>query len=696
MKKWNYSFDDSLLEAVEKIVKKFKVSNFVAYYLAKRGFDDEEEIEKFLFPSYSHLYPAELLGDISKAVNRIIKSIKDNEHIVIYGDYDIDGLTATAILVKALRELGCVNVSFYIPDRNAEGYGLNNEAVEKLAQNHELMITVDLGIVNQKEVEIAQKNGMDVIITDHHLPQTEKIPNAFAIINPHYHKKYPFEDLAGCGVAFKLAERLMQVYKKDENIQLRREYFDFATIGTIGDCVPLLGENRTIVKIGLSQLSKTENQGLAALIKKSGLRANSISATDVSFSIAPLINAASRMSEVQIVLDLLLSEDEKEIEKLAKKLVRLNNKRKKLVDEQTDFAFDMMKGNIPRDIKVIVLSHINFDEGLAGIIASRVAEKYSLPTIIIDASSGKGSARSVGSVNIFEGIKSCSDLLIKFGGHQMAAGLKIDIDNLEEFNININNWASKLPKDLFQSSIEIDLEIPLQVNAMWLIGQLNMLEPFGQDNPNPVFKTSKVELVNPKQSKNKRHLNFISLQDDKARDCVYWHINETIQKQIIELAKQQKVDIAYNLTLNNFFNCEKLQLELLDVKASSNSTSIIYNEIVQSIIEQSELKVEGEDYIKTKVKGASYGDRQQNLLRLDSSSSVYLIREEDNEYDANAIQISSNEGQLGYIDANLARKLAPLVDRGVKFVASILEVTGFDKKVKGANILIDRVLEGES
>lgn len=479
MKKWQINQPD--MQQVSHILKKTDLKSLCAEVLVSRGISDIDELVDFF--SEGELSDPFLIKDMYEAVEYITESVENNDLICIYGDYDCDGVTSTTILYHYLDCLGA-NVIYYIPEREA-GYGLNKDAVKTLAeQGVQLIITVDNGIASIEEADLIDELGMKLIITDHHQP-SEVLPKALAIINPHRKDcTSPFKNLAGVGVTLKLIAAL-----DDGNYEaVLEQYADIAAIGTIADVVPLVSENRTIVKHGLKLLAVTENLGLSTLMEKSRVSTDNINSTAIAFMIAPRINAAGRFGSPKTAVKTLLSDDE-EAETLVNELVSLNQERKKVEDKIMQDIENYIKSN-PKVLneKILILIGENWHHGVVGIVCSRVLERYGKPNIIIsiEGEEARGSARSIKGFNIFECLSCCKDFLERFGGHECAGGLSLKVENLEAFRQKALDYANKIDKmpaitlnaDKLLSGADLSIE---------MIESLKMLEPFGEGNPQPIF-----------------------------------------------------------------------------------------------------------------------------------------------------------------------------------------------------------------
>ncbi|WP_156919070.1 single-stranded-DNA-specific exonuclease RecJ [Hippea sp. KM1] len=457
--------------------------------LKNRNILTESQIKNFLYPSLSQLYNPFLLKDMDIAINRIAKAVYRSEKIFIVGDYDTDGVTSTSLLLRFFKEIG-VEANFYIPTRD-DGYGLSLEAIKKaIKEKAKLIITVDNGITSIDEVEFAKTVGIDVIITDHHEPQ-DILPNAFAVIDPKRRdSKFPFKELSGVGVAFNLIMALRNKLRKDGFFKTRKEpnlkkYLDLVALGTLADIVPLLDENRVCVKIGLFNKNHS-TVGLELLKKVSGIE-GSLTSRHVGFVIAPRINAAGRLSDASIVVDMFLKDDEKEAEAIALKLEEINNQRRKLqlkiINEVEKYARDL-------ENSVIVAAKKGWHKGVIGIVANAIAYKFKKPTIIISKEEhvSIGSGRSVGEIDLFSAIKETSDILERFGGHKMAVGITIKNNRIEEFSKRLDEIIStRYSSDATLAKYDVDCEVLLSIFNRKFVEELSLLEPYGPLNEEPLF-----------------------------------------------------------------------------------------------------------------------------------------------------------------------------------------------------------------
>jgi len=478
--------DSSNLENIDIEIDGKKIKPQIIKVLNNRGVQEREEIERFLNPSLKNLHNPFLLNDMKEAVKIISQAILHKSRVLIYGDYDCDGVTSTYLLYSNLRNF--LPTTYYIPNRFKDGYGLNLDVLKKLEDKFDVLITVDTGTSNHNEVKYLKEKGKTVIITDHHEPK-EVLPDADAVVNPKRKDSiYPFRDLAGVGVAFKLLHAL-----KSSGINLKlSEYLDVVAIGTIADVMPLVDENRVLAKFGLKILKNTKNVGLKKLIEVAGLSSKEeLKPYDVSFIIGPRLNAAGRISDANLAVSLLLEKDAIKAESIAKKLDEENRKRQEIEEKTIKEA----QGLIVKDKsilkkKIFVLSNSSWHAGVVGIASSKITEKYYRPSLLLtlaDEGILKGSGRSIKGFNLFEALKNCAEILLKFGGHEHAAGLSLPVDNVDKLDEILNSIAQDYHFMIFKPAIEVDLVLSLNEIDDELIDQVYLLEPFGVGNPEPTF-----------------------------------------------------------------------------------------------------------------------------------------------------------------------------------------------------------------
>ena len=557
-KKWK--INDTQTDTAEKISKEFNISRLVANIIANKGLKDKKEIEIFLNPTRKDFYDPFLMPDMEKAVERIVKAINNKEKITIYGDYDVDGITSSTVLSRFLEERG-VKPDIYIPDRINEGYGLNQNAIKSIAENKtNLIITVDCGITAVKEVEFAKELNMDVVVTDHHEPGTE-IPNTIAVVDcKRKDNKYPFSELAGVGVAFKLIQALSMKMGLPEEAYLK--YLDIVCIGTISDIVPLVNENRTIAKLGLKLVKQTKNVGLRCLLASIGYK--KIDSNAISFGVAPRINACGRMGAQEEALKLFLTEDKQEALKIAKNLVKFNQERQNTEKQIFEDVIQEIEKNNDKEKKCIVLAKENWHHGIIGIVSSKVTEMYYKPSILIclEGDMGKGSGRSVPGFDLYNALSKCNNYIEKFGGHSMAIGISIKKENFEKLKAEIEKCAEESNISDIMPIINIDKRINLKDISIEEAKSLELLEPFGEANKMPIFLIQNLKIDSIRALSDGKHLKLTLKQDNYIIDAIGFNMGELSKQYLLG----DKVDVVGTIEINTFGNKENIQINLKDIR----------------------------------------------------------------------------------------------------------------------------------
>ncbi len=566
--KWN--FKNSKLEpaVINDFSQQFKIGYVFATILLNRGIKTQEDLKKYFSKSLEFVHNPGLLPDVDAACERIVSAITNKEKIIIYGDYDVDGVTSVSLLYSFLKDNGA-DVDYYIPDRISEGYSLNIKAINKISKlGTKLLITVDCGIASIGEVELAKAQKMDVIITDHHTCK-EKIPNALAVINPkRSDSQYPFSQLAGVGVIFKtvlaLAKKLGQSTK-----ECFEKYVPLAAIGTVADVVDLQDENRIIVDRGLKTLKNSAFCGINALMEVAGICDKPVNSTSISFSIAPRINAAGRMENATTSLQLLLSDNKTAATQLAETLDKINQKRQLTEKEIYDDALGMLSSNNNyEDKRIIILAKKDWHHGVIGIVASKITEQFYKPCILLsydENGKAKGSGRSVEGINLFDALSSTEDLLTQFGGHSLAAGLSLDMSQFDEFYKKINEYIQKTHPEPPIKTLDIDCSVPPSFITLENAKQLSLFEPYGMANEKPLFAMNNVRVVNASAiGANAEHLSLVIEAGGKTMRAVGFHFGHFVPY----LLPQLEIDIAFNLEVNSWRSEESAQLIIKDIKKS--------------------------------------------------------------------------------------------------------------------------------
>ena len=543
-KKWEFYEENS--EEIIYIAKKHNISELLTKILVNRGITDDKEIDTFLNPSRNDFYDPYLMPDMDKAVERIIKAINSQEKVMIYGDYDVDGITSITVLKKFLEERG-LKTGHYIPNRLEEGYGLNENAIRSIAeQKYTLMITVDCGISGIEEVELANQLGIETIITDHH-EQSESLPNAYAIINAkRKDSQYPFRGLAGCGAVFKLIQAISLKLGLEEKEFLK--YLDIVCVGTISDIVPLVDENRVIAKLGLKLVAQTRNIGLRELILQSGYK--KIDSNAISFGVAPRINACGRMGYQEEALDLFLTNNIEEARKITTRLNSYNLERQTKEKDIFEQAIKELEKEDIEKLNTIVLSGDNWHHGVIGIVASKLTEKFYKPTILIcfEDNIGKGSGRSLPGFDLHEALVETSAYLEKYGGHEMAVGLSLKKEKYNDFKLAFEEMAKSKNIQQIIPVIKIDSIITAKDVNKKTIQDLEMLEPFGEKNKNPIFVYKNLKIDSIRALSEGKHLKLTLKDDNLLINAIGFNLGYLSEEYLIG----DKIDIAGNLEINKY------------------------------------------------------------------------------------------------------------------------------------------------
>ena len=539
-KKWEFYDTDE--NKIQIMAQEFNISPLLANILLNRKINSKEKISIFLNPTRNDFYDPYLFKDMNIAVDRIIKAIDAKEKIIIYGDYDVDGITSITVLKAFLEERGA-NVCYYIPNRLYEGYGLNKTALKKIADEEKttLMITVDCGISGIEEVEYAKELNMETIVTDHH-ETLDTLPNALAVIDAkRKDNTYPFRELAGVGVVFKLIQALSIKLKLDEKEYLK--YLDIVCIGTISDIVPLIDENRVITKLGLKLVKQTKNMGLAELIKSCGY--SEINSTMVSFGIAPRINACGRMGKQEEALKLFLSNDKEEVKEITAKLNAYNLQRQNTEKKIFEQAMERIQEEGLEEKNSIVLGEEGWHHGVIGIVSSKITEIFFKPSLLIcfENDIGKGSGRSVPGFDLHEALVHTSSWLEKYGGHAMAVGLSLKKENFEGFKKAFEELASESNIKEIVPIIMVDKQITAKDMTIENVEEIKLLEPFGEANKVPIFMYKGLKIDSIRALTENRHIKLTLKDDNVIIDAIGFNMGYLTEEYLIG----DKVDVVRNI-----------------------------------------------------------------------------------------------------------------------------------------------------
>lgn len=551
-------------DQVEQLSKAININSYLSAILVQRGIYDFESARRFFRPALSELHDPFCMKGMEKAVLRLKTAIDNREKILIYGDYDVDGTTSVALVYSYLTR-SYDNCEIYIPDRNAEGYGISLAGIEWAEQHgYSLVIALDCGIKSSEFIEIAKRKGIDFIICDHHLPDLF-VPDAVAVLDPKQTDcPYPYKELSGCGLGFKLIQGYARKYADESEVY---DFLDLVAVSIASDIVPITGENRILTHYGLKKLNENPMPGLKALKDIAGLK-NELDVSGIVFTLGPRINAAGRVAHGRAAVDLLVSKTEEEANLLAEKINLKNEVRKQFDSDITEEAIAMIEGSESfRTAKSTVLFKNTWHKGVIGIVAARCVEKYYRPTVILTESNNKitGSARSVNGFDLYNAILACSDLLEKFGGHKYAAGLTLDINNLELFQRKFEEVvSSSITEDMLTPVLEMDMPLHFDTITSKFLTVLKQMAPFGPENQRPIFEASGVYVFNSLSSFKDRHVRFLAGQDRNHN--VFHTVGFDMSEHYDRLSKGDPFKMAFTIEENTFNGNTSIQLRIKDIK----------------------------------------------------------------------------------------------------------------------------------
>jgi len=562
-KRWIYK-NTPAADKIEELSKAININPYLSAILLQRGITDFDSAKNFFRPSLDHLHDPFLLKDMALAVSRLKSAIDKNEKILIYGDYDVDGTTAVALVYSYIKSF-YPHCDFYIPDRYAEGYGVSEAGIIWAEENNfALIIALDLGIKAADMVTLATHKGIDFIICDHHLPGGD-IPNAVAVLDPKREDcDYPYKDLSGCGLGFKLIQAYAKTHRQEEDIL---DYLDLVVVSIASDIVPITGENRILAHFGLQKLNQNPRPGLRALKEIAGIK-NELDVSGIVFTLGPRINAAGRVAHARGAVQLLISSTEEEANHLAEKVNIKNDLRREFDLNITEEAIAMIEGNEALlTAKSTVLFKESWHKGVIGIVAARCVEKYYRPTVILTESNDKitGSARSVRDFDLYKAISSCSDLLEKYGGHKYAAGLTLDKRNLLAFQERFEQVVSStITEEMLTPIIEIDTPIQFDAITPKFYSVLKQMAPFGPENLKPVFEAKRVYVLNSLNNFKDKHIRFLAGQE--GNNTMFNVVGFDLIDHYDALANKEFFNIVFTLEENVFNGTTSLQLKIKDIK----------------------------------------------------------------------------------------------------------------------------------
>ena len=545
-------------ELAKQIAEKYQISEMIAEILINRKVD-LDKIEQFLNPTRYDFHDPFLMPDMEKAVKRILEAMSKKEKIVIYGDYDVDGITSITVLKKFFADRG-ISVDSYIPNRLEEGYGLNKQAIDTL-KDYNLMITVDCGISGIEEIDYAMSLGIDVVVTDHHEP-TEVLPKALAVVDAkRKDNQYPFNQLAGVGVCFKLIQAISLKMGLADKEYLK--YLDIVCVGTISDIVPLVDENRVIAKLGLKLVSQTKNIGLRCLLESIGYK--KVDSTSISFGVAPRINACGRMGFEKEALRLFLTDSVEEAREIAKRLNQYNLERQTAEKKIFEEAVQMIETS-EKDKAGIILGSPNWHHGVIGIVSSKVTDLYFKPSVLVcfEGEEGKGSGRSIPGFDLHHALTECSSHLTKFGGHSMAVGVTIQKSEFEDFKEEFENFLQNSNIRDIIPIVYIDEEVSLKEIDLETVKQIQLLEPFGEANKMPLFLFRNLKIHSIRTLSEGKHLKLTLKEDQVIVEAIGFNMGELASTYTIE----DYVDVVGTLEVNRFNGNEQIQINVKEIRKS--------------------------------------------------------------------------------------------------------------------------------
>lgn len=707
MSKWVVQQVDPVIQ--KKLMQETGISAILASLLINRGYQESQEVLEFLNPSLNQLSSPFEMVNMGACVERILEAVERKDKIVVYGDYDVDGICASVMLYQGLKVLGA-EVDYYVPDRMEEGYGINTPALRSIYEDGaKLLVTVDCGISAWQEVEEAKSWGMDVIVTDHHqLPDT--LPDCI-IVNPvlSNDEKDKWRHLCGTGVAFKVVHGLFSRYYGEEGFTGRMmPFLDIAALATVADIVPLKGDNRILVKFGLEEMAKGKRPGLAALWEVSQFRPNQKLNTDtkpefdtipdtvsVGYGLAPRLNACGRIGDVRLGLRLLVTEDDREAMEIAQMLDAENRNRQNIERQIYEEAVAIVESQGIRQQDGLIVVGENWHPGVIGIVASRLVEQYYTPTIVLTKTNGiyKGSGRSIEGFHLQQALSQCSDILENYGGHSQAAGLGVAPEHLHEFRKRFAKLVSEgTNNDSFLPTLKIDAEIQISDINTDTYKEISKIQPTGTMNPTPVFvcrgqKPIETRIVGGMGD----HLR-IRLRGSQSDIFGIGFKKAELQPMI----QEGSIDIAFNMDKNTFNGRTSLQMLIKDMKPYRRPDQMTLLDRLffykDEYLECDPYHNIGEqDQFFTKIVGVTFDNRQDLLAELQVGQQLELFHETDNPHDENAIAVYADGEQLGYLKRNIARHLAENFDNGITYQAVVVQVTGSIEKNLGANIFIQKV-----
>ncbi len=682
--------------AVTCLIEQRGLSPVVARILVARGIHTPAAADRFLEPSLDvEWHSPSAIPGMDEVASRVARAITEGERIVVFGDFDLDGISSAALMGRGLTALGA-KVRATVPDRFAEGYGLTTASVERLIRwAPDLVITVDCGISSAAEVELLRSTGIDVAVTDHHEPG-KAVPEGVPVTDPKLEPGNPSSALAGAGVALKLIGAVGSLLGRND---LWRELTDLASLGTIADMVPLVGENRALVADGIERIRRTPRPGLAALASIAGCDVTAVGADEVAFQLAPRLNAAGRMADPHVALDLLLSDDPIESEGLALDLDGFNRLRQTTEREMSAAAVAMAERQFAPGDRALVLSAEGWHDGVKGIVASRLAARFGVPTLVFNVEDGiaRGSGRSVGDVDLFAAVSSVADVLDRFGGHAAAIGVTLSADRVPELRERLHQHLETVPADAFVTPSVVDAELSLSDVSIELAAEVEMLAPFGFGNPRPRFGASGVFMSSRERvGRASEHLRFSAYDGADSVGAIAFRCAEIERVAACDAA----VDLTFEVQADSWRGRKRVQMFVRDIAVHELDASAPAAELVEDLFAHADEILAREEYagiaeadsFHTKLVGVTFEGRQEVVAGLDPGTPLRIVRQPENEYDSNAIALHEPHGaQVGFFNRRLAAALAPVIDAGVEYDVEVTDITGLaEERSRGVNVLVTR------
>lgn len=564
MAEWLKKYDAG--EASEAEIRGKKIPQPIMQILKNRGYDSPEKVENFFAPDLNRLHDPFLIPDMEKAAERLAAAVNNKERVLIHGDYDTDGITATALLYNRLKVLGA-QPYFFIPSRFDEGYGLSRNGIDHAAKNEcPLLVTVDCGVSALDEIAYAHTKGIEVIVSDHHQPK-ETIPAAYAVLDPKLPaSRYPFPELAGVGVAFKLVQALSA--KLNRPAEEAFEDLDLVALGSVVDVVPLIDENRCLVKYGIKKIKASQKPSFQALLEETGLR-KELYSYHLGFVLGPRINACGRLREAREALELFLTDDRGAAAAIVRRLTADNQSRQAIEDRIKGEARAMIQTEKLHEDRVIVAGHETWHEGVIGIVAARISEEFHRPTILLALKEeiAKGSGRSIAGFDIADALFACRDQLVKFGGHKQAAGLEIRRENIPRFRRSVNDYAGRLPAETFRKKKYYDLKLDLTDISDEVVHFLNFFEPTGTENPVPVFLGENFEVVGTPRVVGGKHLKFNVRQGGLVMPAIAFHQADRILNLV---PGKTRLDCLYTVNEDSYSGKKKIEIKVRELEETDH------------------------------------------------------------------------------------------------------------------------------